>query len=394
MSTGARREYLKQMRLRYQKEKANCNRSGMSALLNEAMMVTHYNRKYLIGLFSGKRRVGDGKPGAKSVYQLDLLHHFVKELYFEMEQPGAPKMKAALPLWLPFYSRHGFTDKLRADLLQMSESTIERILNRIRKSTKKGLPGTRRGSLLKNRIPLQTTNWDEKKPGFMEADTVHHCGNSLIGEYAMSLTMTDIASTWTENRAMFSKAHTEVIKAVKSIEETLPFPLLGTDSDNGGEFINYDFIKYLQDRPNPVKFTRSRPYKKNDQAHVEQKNYTHVRCLVGYDRIPKRFLAEMLDKIYIELWNPLHNFFLPSMKIIRKTRVGSKIKRKYEKPKTAYQRLQESADMSLEAKKALNERFLKLNPFELKTKLEAALKELFTEQRKYLSVYREERKSA
>lgn len=394
MSTGARREYLKEMRMRYQKEKTNHNRKGMSALLNEAMMVTHYNRKYLIGLFSGKRKSGHGRRGAKSIYQLDLLRHFVKELYFEMEQPGALKLRAALPLWLPFYHRPGFTDRLRTELLQMKESTIERILSGIRKSAEKGLCGTRRGSLLKNRIPLQMTNWDEKKPGFMEADTVHHCGNSLLGEYAMSLTMTDMASTWTENRAMFSKAHTEVIRAVKSIEEGLPFPLLGTDSDNGTEFINYDFIKYLTERPNPVKFTRSRPYKKNDQAHVEQKNYTHVRCLVGYDRLPKRFLAEMLNQIYIELWNPLHNFFLPSMKIIRKIRIGSKIKRKYEKPKTAYQRLQESADMSPEAKKALSERFTKLNPFELKEKLEAALKELFTEQRKYLSVYREEKKTA
>jgi len=394
MSTEARREYLKEMRMRYQKEKTNCNRKGMSAILNEAMMITRYNRKYLIGLFSGKRKSGHGRRGAKSEYQLDLLRHFVKELYFLMEQPGSAKMKAAFPLWLPHYERHAFTPKLREELLKMSESTLERILNTIRKSGQKGLPGTRRGSLLKNRIPLQTTNWDEKKPGFMEADTVHHCGNSLIGEYAMSLTMTDMASTWTENRAMFSKAHTEVIKAVKSIEETLPFPLLGTDSDNGTEFINYDFIKFLTERPNPVKFTRSRPYKKNDQAHVEQKNYTHVRCLVGYDRIPKRFLAEMLNQIYIELWNPLHNFFLPSMKIVRKVRVGSKIKRTYEKPKTAYQRLLENADMSMEAKKALQQRFSELNPFELKEKLEVALKTLFDEQRKYLVVYREEKKVA
>jgi hypothetical protein len=394
MSTGARREYLKEMRMRYQKEKVNCNRKGMSALLNEAMMVTRYNRKYLIALFNGKRKSSHGKVGAKPIYSLELLHHFVKELYFLMEQPGPLKMKAALPLWLPYYERYGFTDKLRSDLLEMSASTLEIILNKVRKSTKKGLPGTRRGNLLKNRIPLQTTNWDEKKPGFMEADTVHHCGNSLMGEYAMTLTMTDIASTWTENRAMFSKAHTEVIAAVKSIEETLPFPLLGTDSDNGTEFINYDFIKYLTERPNPVKFTRSRPYKKNDQAHVEQKNYTHVRCLVGYDRIPKRYLAEMLNKIYIELWNPLHNFFLPSMKIVRKVRIGSKIKRTYEKPKTAYQRLLESADMSIEAKKELQQRFAGLNPFELKQKLEDALKTLFDEQRKYLAAYREEKKVA
>jgi hypothetical protein len=195
---------------------------------------------------------------------------------------------------------------------------------------------------------------------------VAHCGDSLAGFFVNSLTMTDIFSCWTENRACWTKGQTPVQEQIKAIEKELPFSMTGFACDNGTEFLNYELLKYFRiNREQPVEFTRRRPYKKNDNAHVEQKNWTHVRQLFGYERLEDREIVAMMNEIYQQYWNPLHNFFIPSVRLIEKTRIGGSIKKKYDEPKTPYQRLMESADVVQEAKDKLKARYQKLNPFAL-----------------------------
>jgi hypothetical protein len=205
---------------------------------------------------------------------------------------------------------------------------------------------------------------------------VAHCGNSLVGDFVWSLTLTDIFSGWTENRALWGKGSGEVIKQVKHVEKNLPFKLLGFDCDNGTEFLNYHLIRYFSDRPKQkvVQFTRSRPYHKNDNAYVEQKNWTHVRQLLGYDRFDRKILVPLLNDLYSNEYNLLQNHFCPSMKLISKERINSKYHKKYDKPQTPYQRLLSSEGVSAEAKQKLMVVHATLNPFELKRVVESKLK--------------------
>jgi hypothetical protein len=294
-----------------------------------------------------------------------------------MERICPKRMKAALPIWLPFYRAPEFDPRLKAQCLAMSASTLERFLKRGRK-TLKGLSATKRAKFFKYKIPLHEFTEKVVNAGHVATDTVAHCGDSLMGDFSWSLTVTDRLTTWTENRATFSKKSSEIEKALRSIEETLPFRILSLQSDCGTEFLNYQIMKYLQGRPRPVIMTRSRPYHKNDNAHVEQKNFTHVRQVFGYDRIEQEALVALMNEIYRDYWNPLHNFFLPSMRIATKERHGSKIKKTYDKPATPYERFMLAPNIAEEKKLELRARFKTLNPFELKQGLEKKLETFFS----------------
>jgi len=222
-----------------------------------------------------------------------------------------------------------------------------------------------RGGLLKNQIPIKTDHADVNKPGVMEADTVAHCGNSLDGSFVWSLTLTDIFSGWTENRAVWNKGYEGVKQAIFDIEQTLPFALTGFHSDNGGEFLNHHLIRYFHERNMPVDYSRGRPCHKNDTAHVEQKNYTHVRLLLGYQRIENEHRIPLINQLY-ETWAFFNNFFSPTLKLIEKKKDGSRYIKKYDIPQTPYQRLMNSADIFEPVKTLLTETFCNLNPFTLK----------------------------
>lgn len=198
----------------------------------------------------------------------------------------AKRLKVAIPLWLPHYDQHyePLSQQLRDRLLSISPATIDRVLKPIRDQLEiKKRCQTRPGTLLKQHIPFKKeVPWNPGVPGFVEADTVAHCGGSASGNYAWSLTLTDIKTTWTENRAIWNKGAAAVVEQIKDIEKHLPFALLGFNSDSGGEFINHHLIRYFKQEKMPdLIFSRSRPNKKNDNAHVEQKNWTHVRHLFG-----------------------------------------------------------------------------------------------------------------
>lgn len=369
MSIEARREYLRAIRERYQKAK----RKEKTLILNEYCEVCEYERKYAIKVLNRPIEERQKRPGPKPKYELEVIKHLV-EVWRLMDQMCSKNMKVALPEWLPYYK--GADERIKALLLQISASTIDRVLKPYRHVFRRGLSSTK-PSLIKNRIPIELLDHEIKEPGFMEGDTVAHCGDTLIGSHINSLTMTDICSGWTENRAMPNKTGEAVMAAMKSIEKELPFTLLGFASDNGTEFLNEDVYAYFSRRKMPVKVVRRRPYKKNDNAHVEQKNWTHVREIFGYERLETKEILDLMNDIYQNYWNPLKNYFTPSMKLKAKTRIGGKIKKEYEKPKTPYKRLMEDPKVSDWAKGGMQYKHLRMNPFELKKELERKLNFFF-----------------
>ena len=261
----------------------------------------------------------------------------------------------------------------------MSASTIDRLLASSKVKCGRGLSGTKPGKILKKHIPIKTDQWDEEKPGFLEADTVAHCGSSLAGNFVWSLTMTDIFSTWTEIRAVWNKGALGVLEQITDIEENLPFEILGFDSDNGSEFLNWHLIRYFSDEHGEqrVQFTRSRPYHSNDNAHVEQKNWTHVRQLFGYERFGNQGLVSLMNALYKNEISLMNNYFLPNTKLQEKQRIESKVIKKHYKPATAYQRLMASEHISAQKKKELTEIYRALDPFELKARIKKKIDQIF-----------------
>lgn len=357
------------------------NKQEKKMILDEFCKVCNYNRKYAIRLLNKpvnkweKRK----KRGCKSKYHDKDLIQALKVIWESTDYLCSKRLHAAIPIWLPYLDSQNInvTAEIRNNLLSISASTIDRVLKKSRIKSKKGFGGTKPGSLLKNQIPIRTDNWDINKPGFMEADTVAHCGNSLHGDFIWSLTMTDIFTGWTENRAVWNKGAIGVKSQIIDIENTVVFDLLGFDCDNGSEFLNHHLLRYFKENGKNTQFTRSRPYKKNDNAHVEQKNWTQVRHLFGYDRLDIETLVEPMNDLYSNEWSLYNNFFRPSQKLIEKTKINSKYKKKYDKPKTPYERLLESEYVSKGKKKELENIYKQLNPFELKIKIEYKLKEIF-----------------
>ena len=377
MVLQSRREYLEAIRKRYRK----ASRKEKSVILGEFCATCGYNRKYAIRLLRKPvTKDTSRKPGPAFQYDRELLLVPLKRIWFATDQMCSKKLKAAIPLWLPFYEEEHepLPPVVRHKLIDMSPATIDRMLKTLRTLYKKGRCSTKPGTLLKNQIPIKTHNWDVTKPGYFEADTVAHCGNSMAGDFVFSLTFTDIFSGWTENRAVWGKGSQGVLRQIKNIEERIAFPILGFDCDNGSEFLNYHLVSYFTDRPKrPVLFTRSRPYRKNDNAFVEQKNWTHVRQLLGYDRFDNPELIPVINDLYMNEWSLFTNYFCPTLKLKEKLRINSRYIKKYEPPQTPYQRILDSAEVSCKAKESLKAVYNSLNPFKLKRKIDDKLKAVF-----------------
>jgi hypothetical protein len=379
MSPRSKREYLAAIIKRYRA----ASRSIKTAILNEFCSACGYHRKHALRLLRTFRRftqTAPAKRGRKPVYDPQTLLVPLKRIWKAANLPCSKRLKAIIPLWLPGYSKtYGpLSQETAAALLRISPPTIDRILKPVRTNyTKHGRATTKPGTLLRKHIPIKTNQWDESRPGFLEADTVAHCGSSTEGMYVNTLDCVDIATGWTEQRAVWGKNYQDVIDQIKDIEKSLPFPLLGFDADNGAEFLNHHLLRYLTDRKRPIQFTRSRAYKKDDNAHVEQKNWTHVRQWLGYDRLDSPDVVPLMNALYTSEWRLFLNFFYPSVKLIEKKRVASKTVKRYDKPKTPYQRVLESPEVSAETKRALREHYKTLNPFVLRKALEEKLKRIF-----------------
>jgi hypothetical protein len=258
----------------------------------------------------------------------------------------------------------------------MSRATIDRCLKKTRfTQAKHGLSTTKPGSLLKQAIPIRTfTPWEDEHPGFLEIDLVAHCGSTTEGIYLNTLTATDLATGWTECLAVSNKTQFAVSQAIGELRQELPFPLLGLDSDNGSEFINDTLYRYCLSEQ--ITFTRSRPYKKNDQAHVEQKNWSVVRHTIGYDRLESTQELALLGSIYADL-RLYTNFFQPVLKLVAKERVDGKAKRTYDQAKTPFRRVLALDSIPVEIKSRLIAQYVQLNPVILRTSIDTKVAHLW-----------------
>jgi hypothetical protein len=375
MSQRVRAEMLPRLRQRY----ANRGRQGRTRMIEELCEQFGYSRKHAIKLL-GARAGWGGDPlvrkGRPPRYGQEVTEVFWR-IWKVAEQPCGKRLAALRKLWLPHYeARHGrLGHELREKVLAVSPAQIDQLLApRKARAGGKGRSGTKPGGLLKNHIPIRTDNWDITRPGFMEADTVAHCGESLEGDFVWSVTYTDIYSGWTANRAVWNKGATGIVAATREVEAALPFALLGFDCDNGSEFLNWHLVRYFQERERKVGLTRSRPYHKDDNGHVEQKNWTRVRQLLGYERFEDPELVEEINVLYREVWEPLHNYFLPSMKLVSKDRHGAKVRRRHDGPQTPCERLLGSDVLDAGGKRRLQEKRESLDPFALHERLEAGLR--------------------
>jgi hypothetical protein len=375
MSKELKADWLPKLQGRYLRR----NREGKSRMLDELCDDYQYERKYAIKLLSGGVAVASGKvhPGPERRY--GEIQSVVQYIWLAAEQPCGKRLVPILRQWLPYYERRfePLSRGQRQLVGQISAATLDRLLAPARvQHVGRGRGGTKPGSLLRWEIPIRTGTWDLSRPGYLEADSVAHCGGSLAGEFIWSLTYTDILSGWTEGGAVWNKGAAGVLAATREVEERLPFALLGFDSDNGGEFLNHHLWSYMRERHAAVEFTRSRPYHSDDNAHVEQKNWTWARQLLGYSRLENPALVTLISALYREVWAPWQNFFLPCFKLQEKWRQGSHWRKRYELPKTAYHRLCAPGMLALKARRALRDRYESLDPFALKEELETKLKQI------------------
>ncbi len=375
MSPRSKQEYQAAVHLRYK----NATRHEKTAILDEFCATSGCHRKHAIRVLKRFKRFTKPKPkkrGQPSVYPNEAIINPRKEIWLTANLPCSKRLKVMLPIWLPGYVElfGELSPEVRGALLNISPSTIGRILKPIRiHYTKRGRSTTKPGTLLPKQIPINTNQWDESRPGFLEADTVAHCGDSTQGMYANTLDLADIATGWTEQRAVWG-----VLEQIEHSEKTLPLPILGFDCDNGGEFLNDRLFRHFTNRKQPVQFTRSRSYHKDDNAHVEQKNWTHVRQWLGYDRLDNPDVVAPLNNLYTKEWRLFHNFFCPSVKLIEKERIGSKTIKRHDPPKTPYQRIWESPHTNESVKRSLTKQLENLNPFLLRKTMDKKLRKIFS----------------
>lgn len=368
MPIEARRQYLMAVLERYKKAK----RKEKNLILNEFCQVCQYNRKYAIYILNAKSEAKTVRlrPGRPSKYD-EAFALCLKEVWEATGRICSKKLKAAMPVWVQFFD---FNEVNRILLLRIGSSSIDRVLKGYR--SPRGMSSTK-PSLFRHKIPIALIDGYVSEPGHLEADTVVHCGTNLVGDYVNTLTMTDLATGWTKNRATWGKTAFAIVDAVKDVEASLPFYMKSFASDNGVEFLNKEMEKHLTERKRKVHWARRRPYKKNDAAHVEQKNWTHVRELFGYDRFDNIHLRNQMDDIYKNYWNPLLNFFIPVFKLYSKERIGGKIKKVYDTPQSPYQRLMSGGYIEEIQAYNLKKRMETLNPVELKKQLDQKLKEFW-----------------
>lgn len=334
-----------------------------SLLLTKIAKSTGYNRKYLGRILNNPPRKRRIKRYRISPYI--SVFKTLKKLWAVGNYACGTRLAPMLPVYITSLKRHEKWDITREEeklFSQISPSTIDRMLRHERRRLNgRSRTKTKPGSLLKNQIPIRTfADWTEKKPGFLEIDTVHHCDENNKGDYIYTLDTSDVFSGWNECRAFMGKSELHTIGALEHIRHNkLPFDLSGIDFDTGGEFVNWHLVRYS--RRNQITYTRAREEKKNDQAYIEQQNFSVVRRFAGYGRLDTYKQLRILNQLY-DLLSDYQNFFQPVMRLKEKVRNGTRLTRRYDKPKTAYQRLLEYPGTSKEVKEKLRKRFLKLNP--------------------------------
>jgi hypothetical protein len=379
MSLSAKRLTLARIYGRYRR----AGRPHKSRILEEFCATCGYHRKAALRLLNRPLRTAPPKrSGPKVRYDPAEVLPVLKALWLASDQLCSKLLKAALPEWLEPYERRSapLPEALREKLLQISPAQIDRLLRPARvQHPKKGISATRPGTLLRHEVPTRGGPPDTRRPGSVEADTVAHCDDSTEGDYVNSLTFTELYSGWTENRAVWNKSADAVLAQLKELEQVVPFVMKDFHTDNGGEFLNWALYRHLTGRPRKLPWTRSRADRKNDNAHCEQKNWTHVRQLFGHERFGHPELVPLMNDLYAREWSRFTNHFKPTFKLLRREKKNGRTKRTYEKtPQTPYQRLLASADIPEVTKAKLRAEHAALDPFALKKSIEIKLKKFFT----------------
>jgi len=380
MSKETKDQVLARLRRRY----ATAGMPHKAKLLDQAVELLGYHRKAAIRALR--------QPQAKAVvqrvnlvlgrpktYHPEKLLPILKPIWFSAFQPCGSRLHALLPEWLPAYEldHRRIDPDLRQCLLAVSARTLDRLLAPLRVGlARRG--GTRPGSLLRQSIPIRGT-WTEEGPGWLEMDTVALCGGALDDQHLWMLDAVDIRIDWTELRALENRGRTCTLQQIAHLEESLPFGLLGLDSDNGGEFINHHLVAYLGQRPKPVLFTRGRPYRKNDNARVEQRNWTHVRQHFGYERYDNPQVAPLINNLCVGALGQLLNHFLPTHLLKEKRRKGNRTVRVYGPALTPYARVLAAEEVSPTKKAELRKLHEQLNPFALAREVEQQKKTINTQ---------------
>jgi hypothetical protein len=379
MSLSAKREYLAKIHGRYQR----AGRPHKSRILDEFCLNCGYHRKAALRLLLRPLERSERKrSGPKIIYDPVVLLPVLKEVWLASDQLCSKLLKAALPEWLAHHEGRNapLPEAIKKKLLAVSPAQIDRLLQPARvRHPRKGLCTTQPGTLLRRQVPTRGGPPDTRKPGSVESDTVAHCGDTTAGDYVNSLTFTELFSGWTENRAVWNKSSHAVLAQLKELEARVPFQMKNFHTDNGGEFLNWALHEYLNARPVKLPWTRSRAFRKNDNAHCEQKNWTHVRQLFGHERFEHPELVALMNELYANEWSQFTNHFKPTFKLLKRDKHGSKTVRIYEqKPQTPYQRLLESPEVEETTKIRLREEHACLDPFALKKGVERKLKNFFT----------------
>jgi hypothetical protein len=377
MKKESRMEYIDSVYQRYRKS----TKASKTKILDELCNVCKYNRKYAITKLSrlpdkDRPRAGPKRKRSKK-YDRQVLD-VLEKVWKAANYPWSLRLKEIVRLWLPWIrKRYRITAEIEAKLLSISPSTIDRALKDKKIKLKRRLYGrTKPGTLLRHKIPVRTDTWDVTHPGFLEADLVPHSGESSFGEFIFSLNFTDILSEWVETQAVMGKGKAGVVNAIDKLSGRVPFKVLGLDSDNGSEFINHHLFSWCKKKE--IQFTRSRPYKKDDNAHIEQKNWTHVRKFMGWDRYDTQEALEAMNDLYDNELCLFMNLFQPSVKLQKVIRKGSRKKRVYDHPQTPLDRL-------LSSKHADKERLAEfvalresLDPFCLSERLNEKLEHIWS----------------
>jgi hypothetical protein len=371
LGNKGRWEYLRAIYERYR----TSGRKVKKVILSEFCANTGYHRKYAIRLLKGPRPEQQQNPAQRRrglTYSQETLA-VLTAVWEAAGYPWSVRLKALLPLWMPWIrKRFRVRPEIEQKLLKISPRQMDRRLKAQKRHRQRRLYGrTKPGYLLKHHIAVKTDRWDVQRPGFTEVDLVAHSGNSASGEFAHTLNLTDIHSTWTESRAVLGRGQEAVQRALNEIATTLPFTLLGVDSDNGSEFINWHLKSWCEQKQ--IQLTRGRPYKKDDNAHIEQKNWTHVRKLLGWERYDTHQAVAAINDLYrgeLRLWL---NLFLPSVKLLQKVRVGSKVRRVYDVPRTPLQRVRACPQADPQKVARFEELRKTLDPFQLGKSIERKL---------------------
>lgn len=350
-----------------------------SKLITQAVELFGYHRKAAIRALRRPSSLGQPGPfilGRPKQYEPEKLLKVLKPIWLAALQPCGKRLVAALPDWVAAYEQdhRRLEGDVRQSLLSISAASLDRLLKPLRAQHRRR-GATRPGTLLRQEIPIRT-EWADEGAGYLEIDTVALCGGSLDDRHAWMLDGVDIRTTWNEMRAIANRGQLATLEQIRDVEKSLPFGLQGLDSDNGGEFINHHLVHYAHERSRPLALSRGRPYRKNDNAHVEQKNYTHVRQWFGYERYDNPVVVPQINALCKGPLGQLLNFFLPTLKLQSKRREGSKTRRVYGPAQTPLERALACAEVAAEKKAELRALRQRLNPFALRREVDRQLKEI------------------